>query len=332
MPTRSIIKFNSSSAVLLISSVLFIFPAFFVACNSGDKKKPPEPYRPTAEPEIQSIGVTVKNLDKLLAQWNDAMQKPDTIRTIDLRRSLENELLKQTNLRFDELRTELETSWVMRNREVIAAALGFSKKPEAMVPLVNSVVSDPVPGVREKALLGLSRLADPNTPVDLVAGRLGADFTDGEQWNASLALKNLAAAGAKMDAALPALRENLKNRNPVIRVHCAIALGHARDTVSTPLLLSLLKDERALVGAAAADALGRIGDPETAKNLIDSLASQEYAIRTEARKALARMNNGEDLGPESGPWRRWLQKLELGKPASAPALEPAASNASSNVK
>jgi HEAT repeat protein len=310
--------------------LLCIFLALAASCKAGGRRSP-EPYRASVDTGPQPLGVVVKNLDALLAQWNDSMQKPDSVRTLDLRRSLENELLQQTNRRFEELRSELETSGVMRNREVIAAALGFSKRPEALSPLVNAVLSDPGPGVREKALLGLSRLGDKNTPVDIIAGRLNSDFTDGEQWNASLALKNLAAAGARMDAAIPTLRQNLHHRNPAVRVHCAIALGIIRDIPSVPALLTALRDERALVAAAAADALGRIGDPSAARLLVESLASQEYAVRTEARKALVRMNSGNDLGPESGPWRQWLQKLEISSmPASRPGAEPAPSRPGAN--
>lgn len=251
------------------------------------------------------------------------MGRPETQATLQLRRALQGEIQKFTIIRFDELRAELETSKTMRNREIIAAALGFSKKPEALNPLLAAAIQDPVPAVREKGLLGLSRLADLNTPVDLIASRLSADFTDGEQWNASLALQKLALAGAKMNDALPYMRSALASRNPTIRMHCAIGLGAAKDPAATPLLVLLLKDERALVAAAAANALGAIGDPSTAAQLIESMSSNEFAVRSEARKALARMNGGEDLGPEIGPWRRWLQHLELSKPAESRPAEPA---------
>lgn len=320
---------------LVTAAVACLAATGAISCKSN-KKKEPEPYVEGNETP-KSIGVVITTLDKLLLQWNDAMSRPETRATFDLRLALLNEIRKTVTQRFDDLKNQLETSVVIRNREIVAAALGFSMKPEALNPLVSAATQDPVPAVREKALLGLSRLADLNTPIDLVASRLSIDFTDGEQWNASLALKNLAQAGAKMDVALPALRAGLGNRNPAIRVHCAAALGAAKDKLSTPLLVTLLKDDRALVAAAAAAALGIIGEPSTAGALVDSLGSNEYAVRTETRKALVRMNGGQDLGQEIGPWRRWQQHLEMttkseaaaeaanseSRPASRPAEVPA---------
>ncbi|MBI3818511.1 MAG: HEAT repeat domain-containing protein [Planctomycetes bacterium] len=293
-------------------------------CKSSEKSNTPEPFNASPDDKPKSIGVVITTLDNLLAQWNDAMNKPETKQTLDRRFSLTNEIRKYSIQRFEELKLQLETSRVGRNREIIAAALGFSNKTEALNPLLTAALQDPDPSVREKGLLGLSRLADKNTPVELIADRLNVDYTEGEQWNASVALKRLAEAGTKMQPALPMIRKGLNHRNPTIRVHCAIALGAAHDAQSTPLLVTLLKDDRALVAAAAANALGQIGDPEVASALIDAMASTEYALRTEARAALTRMNSGQDLGADLGPWRRWLQHLELSpKKNDAPASRPA---------
>lgn len=295
--------------------------------SSNSSSNTPEPYRAAKEDSTEEIGSYIVKLDRLLVQWNDAMSKPETKKTLDLRRALAGEIERRVKLRFDELRHQLEMSPVVRNREIVAAAIGFSRMPEALSPLINAC-ADYIPTVREKALLGLSRLKDKNTPVDMIAAKLGPESTDGEQWNASLALKNLAEAGTNMAPALQYLRSGLGSLNPTVRVHCAVAVGHARDAASTPILINMLKDSRPLVAAAAASALGIMGDPETANALIDAMGSQEYAVRTEARSALKRMNNGQDLGPNAGPWRRWNQRAEASRAESRPAVEPVESQPS----
>ncbi|HKD99737.1 MAG TPA: HEAT repeat domain-containing protein, partial [Planctomycetota bacterium] len=146
--------------------------------------------------------------------------------------------------------------------------------------------------------------------------------TEGTQANAAFALYRLAAAGARMDEALPALRTALTHRNPAVRVQAAAALGEVRDSSSLPDLVAMLQDGRALAAAAAANALGRIGDPTSVAPLVDALSAKEIAVRREARGALTRIAGGTDLGSEPGPWKVWQRRMEVSG-APAPASGPA---------
>jgi hypothetical protein len=290
------------------------------ACVSKDKKK--EPYTPPDPDKPLPLGVYITKLDALLQQWNDAMLKPETTRIHALRVGLELEIAKRVKERFDELRRELETSNVERNRVILAAALGFVKEPQALNPLINAL-NDPSPSVREEALLGLAQLADPNTPIPMIVSRMEGDSSDAERVNASLCLKRLAESRIELSKALPALRRGLNARNPAVRVHCAAALGELRDAEATPQLLAMLHDDRQLAAAAAANALGKIGDLKTVPQLIEALSAPDYAVRDEAHGALKKMNYGEDLGSEPGPWLRWKEKLDLGRANEATSTGPA---------
>ncbi len=300
-------------APLSLAAGLVLLLGSSASCRSAPPESKPYAPAPDEEPPV-SIGVYVTKLDALVAQWNDAMTRPPTQRNLNLRLGLERELAKQVKQRFEELRATLESSRVTPARAILAAALGFAKEAGALNPILNAL-SDPAQDVRENALLGLGILADPNTPIDRVALHLSEERSEGEQSNAAFALKRLGQAGARMDGALPALRAGLRYPSGAVRLQCAAALGVVRDAPSGPELVVLLRDERSLVAAAAANALGQIGDPSAIPALIQGLAAKDLAVREESRSALTRMNSGEDLGADSGPWRRWWQQLSLSRPA-----------------
>ena len=301
---------QSSAPARFLAPLAVVFLVFAAACASDEKKK--EPYTPPDPDKPLPLGTYINKLDGLLQQWNKAMLLPETTKNRALRTGLQLELAKRVKARFDELRQQLETSNVERNRVIVAAALGFVREPRALNPLLNAL-NDPSPSVREHALIGLAELADPNTPVDIVALKLEGESSDAEQVNATLCLYRLAQEGIDVTKALPALRHGLDSRNPAVRVQSAAALGDAHDHESTPQLLAILHDDRQLAAAAAANALGKIGDTKTVPQLIEALSAPDYAVRDEARGALKRMNNGEDLGSEPGPWLRWKEKLDIGR-------------------
>lgn len=292
----------------------------FAACGGPETKREPvarsEPEKPLP------LGVYITKLDGLLRQWNEAKNRPETTQNLALRRSLEGEIQRRVEQRFDELRNELETGVAVRNRVVLAAALGFAKKPEALNPLIDAV-HDPAPEVREQALLGLAQLCDPNTPADQVAELMSIDSTEVEQGHASLCLYRLAQSGVSIARALPTIRAGAKGRNPVVKVHCIAALGEAHDTESLDLLLSMLRSERGLAGAATANAIGKLGDTAAVSGLIEALSAPDYAVRVEARGALRRLNGGEDLGSEPGPWLQWSERIGLQSRPAVPASAPA---------
>lgn len=277
------------------------------ACSAPAETR--ERYTPDAQPPTGSVGELMRNLDRLLAQWTQLVLQPTTTRTRTFRRNVEIELAKQVKSRFEDVLTTLESSTVSRNREIAAASIGFAKEREALIPLLNAL-ADPSPDVREKALLGLGVLGDANTPLDPLVSQLKSGDSDVVQSNAAFALYRLAQEGARIDTALPVLRQSLLHPNPAVRVQAAAALGEARDSASTAALVALLQDSRALVAAAAANALGRIGNPTAIGALIEALSGKEAALRIEARSALTRIAGGSDLGSEPGPWRVWLRGQE----------------------
>lgn len=305
-----------------ICAAVALLGALLPACSSN--KSQPEKYSAEAiatDPDVP-IGSVVNRLDTLLLQWNQALVgRPDT-RNLSFRHNLVLEIAKISKQRFDDLKHELESGAAVRNRAVIAAAIGFTKEQTALNPLI-SALNDPDPLVRENALIGIAQLADINTPVDLVADRLRPEESVQSQVNAGVALMRLADAGAKMDPILPNLRLALRNPNDAVKTHAAYALGAAKDTHATLELMGLVKNpgSRALVAAAAANALGKIGEPSAAPVLIEALGSPEMAVREEARRALKRLA-GDDLGAEAGPWRRWLQRGES-RPQESPASRAA---------
>jgi HEAT repeat protein len=94
------------------------------------------------------------------------------------------------------------------------------------------------------------------------------------------------------------LHAALKDSDPKVREHAALALGGLKDKTSTTALLPLLTDEKQEVRKRVAHALGRIGDPAALEGLARALKSDDgLHVRVQAAWALGQLRDPRCIEP-----------------------------------
>lgn len=150
-----------------------------------------------------------------------------------------------------------------RNRMIAAAALGFTESEIALGPLL-AALDDSNPEVVANALLGLSVLAEPTTPLTRIAGMLGDRGVDTNvRNNAGRVLRALPVSvleGPESEAVLEAARFAIGDEEPWVRIHGLMLLATLEDTESMGDMATLLSDEVSLVRLAASRSIAYMGD------------------------------------------------------------------------
>lgn len=138
----------------------------------------------------------------------------------------------------------------VQKRVAAASALGDSKNPAAVSPLIRSL-ADPHAKVRQESARALGRLDDAE--------------------------------------AVPALISALRDPEPAVRTAVIAAIGRIRDRRATGALVSCLEDPDERVRIGAAEVLGRLGDPR-AIGPLEVLARDRFAgVRDAAEHAAGRL-------------------------------------------
>ncbi len=315
----------------LLKSALCAAVTALAACTSpGDQQAPangqevdwigpegPEPYDPNITKDRRLAGDILADIDKSMRIWvnitltGNPAKDGSTLNIVeaDLRRKVRSKLLV--------LVEQLETGPPI-NRQIAAAALGFSSDPETLGPLL-AALDDDSPDVVANALLGLSILADPETPRILVA----AELEDVRQpFNVrSQAARALRAVGlydleeADRAAVIRAARAALGDANEGLRPNGAMILAEVVDTDSVPELARALMDPTPLVARAASRALARIGsvdrkyEGQAARALTAALdVVDEDSVRPSILRDLQALA-GKNYGDDVEEWVRYAQKL-----------------------
>jgi len=120
----------------------------------------------------------------------------------------------------------------------------------------------------------------------------------------------------------PLIRVLREDKDPVVRIAAAVALGDLKDKRAVDALVVALKDEYSEVRQFSALALGEIGDTRAIEPLIDALGAAEYHaggaivtdMATEIRvvEALKKLT-GQDLGWDQKEWSDWWKNKEASK-------------------
>ncbi len=270
------------------------------------------PYVPLPLKERPSAGFFLAEFDNKLRVWSTKTLEAKTDIDWRLVHTLEEEMGQEAWKHRDELIQILEGG-APRNREVAAAALGFTKQPEVLSPLLNAL-SDPEPAVIQKALLGLGVLADSSTPLSQILFALRSASDPWTRVNAAYALYRIVLAGGGDDNLGPVCQEALLDEEWGVRSQCASILGLLGNVDSIEALGELLRMSEATTCHATAVALRRIAqkDPsrtgQVARMLVDALARAERLDRSFLLEELAALR-GANLGMETGPWREWAYGL-----------------------
>ncbi len=185
----------------------------------------------------------------------------------------------------EEIAALKDEDWALR--EEAATLLGDFRDPRAVGPLV-AVLHDEDRAVREAAVAALRKIGQPAAPALTVALQ---DPNSNVQEAAVSILKDVATPEA-----VEPLIGCLTNKNWIMRMHAAKALGNLGDERAVRHLIPLLMDSVKAVRVDATDALVRIGRPAVA-TLLAALRHEEWILRLHACEALGKIGAEEAVEP-----------------------------------
>src|SRR5689334_4075278 len=172
--------------------------------SKGDKD--PKPIGDLVERTkvAEPIGKVVAELDLQIRAWTNLKMTAATAEDRTKARELEKIISGSAHARRGELIDQLQTG-PLANRIVAASALGFTRDPEALSPLVGAL-DDRNPEVVGNALLGLMILGNAGAPLDRICVLMRNDSDPWVRTNAAQCLSTLVSAGAQSDCALKSAR------------------------------------------------------------------------------------------------------------------------------
>jgi len=107
-------------------------------------------------------------------------------------------------------------------------------------------------------------------------------------------------AGALVSIGTPAVEPLiavLKDKDPLVRMQAAYALGRIKDARAVGPLIGALKDENPIVRMQAADALGQTKDVHAVEPLMAALKDKDSLVRAQAADALGQIEEVRAVKP-----------------------------------
>lgn len=277
----------------------------------------PEPYDPDITRDRRMTGDILADIDKSLRMWNNLLLTGSSSKDGSTLNIVEADLRRKVNKKLQLLEEQLETGPPI-NRQIAATSLGFSASSATLGPLIGALQDDS-PDVVANVLLGLSILADPDTPRIPLAEKL-EDVSQPfpVRNNAARALRAVGLQNldeADRAATIRAGRAALGDADEGLRPSGALILAEVVDTGSIPELARALTDPTPLVARAAARSLARIGsvdrkfEGQAARALTNALSVvDEDSVRPSILKDLQALA-GKNYGDDVEEWVRYAQKL-----------------------
>jgi hypothetical protein len=212
----------------------------------------------------------------------------------------------------------------LRRQYLGVQALGFASDRGATSILVDRLAEGD-PQLVGNALIALKLRADPATPLPPIDRLLHANAVEPKRFsplalaNVVLAREraNLAVSGQDAAEAMTGLVGLIQDRDPIVRLHAAKAMGALRRPEAIDFLVLLLKDEHPRIRVAAAAALERIGDPRAFPQVVALLDGTDQDIKPFVRDVLfsyaERLTGAPlaeaqraSLGLSARAWDRWF--------------------------
>ncbi len=270
-------------------------------------------YNPGDIREQSSIGTYLTSLDRSIQQWNHTFLTGRADRDRRTLNRLEDAIRSRTLKMFDPIVEQLEMG-PPYNRRVAATALGFTGADRAMGPLLNAL-SDPDPEVTNNALVGLSILANPGTPIQGILHHMRSGANEQIRGNAALALLECLQAGAPSSPeVLPAARTGLHDTAPYVRTKAALILAFERDVESIgSLALQLYEDSVDSAAMSASRSLAFLGKNEIhvqgqcARALTGGLGKVNESVQAALLVDLQQLS-GRNY-PSHEAWVEWAHRL-----------------------
>ena len=308
------------------------------AATSADPAAAPE-HTGGREPSLlprtanDAAGERYFRVDSLVAQW-DAAQADG--------RDEESALLakkagEEVDADFALFASASKGEQGLRAQSLAVKALAFSSRPDATTLLVARL-GDSDPDLVANALIGLKVRADPATPLPPILRLLRSPTTSHRRF-APLALATVVLARERVGRSIEpdfsrqaasGLVGLVQDRDPIVRLHAAKAMGALRRPEATDFLVLLLRDEHARIRVAAAAALERVGDPRAFPKVVELLEASDDATKPLVRDVLvsyAGHLQGSPLSPQQvaefgvspHAWNRWFASRAGAPPPGAPA-------------
>jgi len=347
-PDRIVARMNRSFSSSSTCGPLLLF---LVACSSvpglpaGSSLSPREiEYQRQLELSQQSLyeiedrTELLIRLDQNLAHWNRGNVEQLGSEDRELVHNLEEVLQRTVYFNFRSVLSILETG-EPHQQCTAAAAIGFARLQEPAdtqerarfleqwpqlypraIPVLIRLLGAEQPYVVQNSLLGLWKLADPNTPVQPILPLLNREEED-IRANAALALSTILTPETG-EPAISALINALYDPMPKVRVHAVTAVGAIKHPSAAGRLAQLLDDHYMLVQANAAQALGKLGAVENCQYLLGRLdtlmrdtPNGKFRKRTDldqrrefvASHLIASLEqlSGKQYGDDLEKWREW---------------------------
>lgn len=261
----------------------------------------------------KNTGLILTELDGALSQWAKLTAVGDKRKDGQRVHALRQGLNYQANKHYDMLASELEAGPV-RNRQIAAMALGFSSQEGTLSALLNAL-NDLDERVEINALLGLSVLEDPLTPMSELTSRMSDHTNPQARAMAASAVLTCLQAGADGGQVLEHARRGLNDEEPVVRVKSTLILAEMRNADSIPAISDLLYDEVPLVVRAARYSIAHIGMTDdhargdAARALTSSLERVGEAREEVKLMAHLKLLSSIDHGDKIEDWVTWAKGL-----------------------
>jgi len=265
------------------------------------------------EEQPDGIGYLLAEFDRRMSMWsslkNEKRNEGDALKI----KLLHEELRRKARKELGRLVRTLETDDARKNREVAAAALGFSDDPAVLSPLL-AALADADNSVIQKALFGLGILASAETPTQQITYIMTSHPDPITRTNAAYALLRVTERGVRDEEIVADCRSALFDTEAGVRAQAAGILGVVKDADSVDALGDLLTDKVNLVAKAAASSLVNIGASESdqkakvARLLVDAYERSSQRRRPWIRAQMAFLAD-QDLGPELSGWLDWAYRL-----------------------
>jgi len=264
----------------------------------------------------RKIGLILVELDRSLRIWNDLVLAGKTTRDARSVKLIEEAIAHDAAKHFDEIVDQLAGD-SPNNRRIAAAALGFSRVPRALAPLL-AALSDSDAEVVSNALLSIGTLRAPETPLTSIASLMTDHPSANVRNNAARALRallSLSSVEEERTAVRTAARRAIGDSEPSVQTSALLLLAELGDYESLDRIAFALADDVPLVARAASRAVAHIGANHsqsygtaaralTAAMLnVDARAVQD-AIRTDLQKL-----SGRNYGDDTDEWLLWANRL-----------------------
>lgn len=303
----------------LVQGLLGVALLLLAGCSSTDDKlnadnvdKDYNPMGPASRAEDR-IGKYLGDLSTSMNAWNGMTLNAATKEEQRKQNLLEVNIRERVNNRFPEILMELETG-PDRNRVISAAAVGFSRDPAALSPLI-AALDDTNEQVVSNALLGLGMFCSPETPLGKVGDLLRYSTDSTTRWSAADCALSLVAAGASTEGIIEPARAGLTDaEEPMVMAQCALLLAMAGDTDSIDALGDLLFDDAPIVSTSAARALAWLGnhhdefEGSAARALFAAMEAGDRRLQERVRPELIKLSS-MDFEYKVEEWEEWVARL-----------------------